>query len=192
MIYGYARVSTKEQSLDLQVEALSKAGVQHLFTEKVSTRKVSRKELDALIAKVVAGDSIIIWKLDRLGRSLQELIRVVMDLEKRGVDLLSISDNINTKTVQGRFFFQIVAVFAEYERSLIRERTIAGIKIAREKGRAGGRPKGISKEYLAKGQAALLMRAQKVKTQKEICASVGMSRISYYRILKTIENEIKN
>lgn len=191
MIYGYARVSTKDQSLELQIDCLKSAGVETIFSEKVSSRKQYRKELDSLLSIVKKGDSIIIWKLDRLGRTLHELIKIVMDLDKRGVDLNSITDNIDTKTPHGKFFFQIVAVFAEYERSMNRERTLAGIKAAREKGRVGGRPKGISEEYQAKAMMAFTLRAQKNKTQKEICAVVGMSRSSYYRILKLFEKDVK-
>lgn len=191
MIYGYARVSTKDQSLELQTECLKRAGVERIFSEKISSRKLYRKELDTLLNVVKTGDSIIIWKLDRLGRSLHELIKIVMDLDKNGIDLISITDNIDTKTPHGKLFFQIVAVFAEYERSMNRERTLAGIKAAREKGRIGGRPKGISEEYQAKAMMAFTLRAQKNKTQSEICSIVGMSRSSYYRILKLFEKNMK-
>lgn len=184
MIYGYARVSTKDQNLDLQITALKQAGSQKTLAEKVSSRKQYRKELDFLLSVVEKGDSIIIWKLDRIGRSLHELIKIITDLEKKQVDLISLIDNIDTKTPHGKLFFQIVAVFAEYERSMIRERTLAGIKVAREKGRIGGRPKGISKEYQAKVLLALALRTENNKTLTEICAIVGISRSSYYRITK--------
>lgn len=182
MIYGYARVSTKDQNLDLQMTALKNAGCELIFSEKISTGKSIRKELDSLLAKVRSGDTIVIWKLDRLGRSLHELIKIVKDLEQKKVRLISLIDNFDTETMQGRLFLQIVAVFAEYERSMVRERTIAGINAAKAKGRNGGRPKGISEEYQVKASLALTLRTQTNKSIKEICEIVEMSRSTYYRI----------
>lgn len=189
MIYGYARVSTKDQNLDLQMAALKNAGCELIFSEKISSGKSIRKELDSLLAKVSSGDTIVIWKLDRLGRSLHELIKIVKDLEQKRIQLISIIDNIATETMQGRLFLQIVAVFAEYERAMVRERTIAGINAAKAKGRNGGRPKGISEEYQVKASLALTLRNQRNKSIKEICEIVGMSRSTYYRIVMLYERK---
>ena len=186
MKYGYARVSTKDQNLDLQLDALREAGCDYIFSEKISSNKINRKELDSLLSKVQSGDTIVIWKLDRLGRSLQSLIKIVSDLEKNRVELISIKDNLATNTIQGRLFFQIVAVFSEYERSMVRERTIAGILAAKAKGRNGGRPKGISKKYLVKASMALTLWHEGKMSISEICKNVGMSRSTFYKISKLV------
>ena len=189
MIYGYARVSTKDQNLDLQIIALKKAGCEVIYSEKISSGNSYRKELDRLLIKVVKGDTIVIWKLDRLGRSLHELIKIVKDLEQKNVQLISLIDCIATETMQGRLFLQIVAVFAEYERAMVRERTIAGINAAKAKGRKGGRPRGISEEYRIKASMALTLRAKGNKTIKEICEITGMSRSTYYKIVHIFEGK---
>ena len=144
MNIGYARVSTRDQNLELQLDALTKAGCELIYQEKVSGARASRPELDQLLSRLRSGDTIYIYKLDRLGRSLQHLLQVVGDLQQRGVGLVSLTDAINTTSAQGRLVFNLFASLAEFERELIRERTHAGLASARA--RVGGRRRGLSEE----------------------------------------------
>lgn len=187
MIYGYARVSTRDQSLEMQIDALHKAKCEIIFTEKISSAKTVRRELDKVLAMVVQGDTIVIWRLDRFGRSLHELLRIIKELEKKQVQLISLSDNIATNTNQGKLFLQIVAVFAEYERTLIRERTIAGIVAAKAKGRNGGRPKGTSPIIKSKVAMAFALIKQGGLACNKVFLEVGISRNTYYRNVALIE-----
>src|SRR5947209_11557459 len=138
---GYARVSKEEQHLSLQVDALKKHGVIRIFTDKQTGTRFDRKEFLAALEYVNEGDTLVVWKLDRLGRSLKELIETVENLQKRGVDLVSLTEHIDTTTATGRLFLQFIAMLAEFERNLISERTKAGLDAARARGRVGGRPK---------------------------------------------------
>ncbi len=148
---GYARVSTTEQNLDLQLDALKAAKCEEIFTDTLSGTKMERPGLDAALQYVRAGDTLVVWKLDRLGRSALHLIQIVNDLAKRHVNILFLTDQLDTTTAVGRFFFQICASFAELEREHIRERTQAGLRAARARGRKGGRPpalKGVDKRNI--------------------------------------------
>jgi DNA invertase Pin-like site-specific DNA recombinase len=148
MLIGYARVSTHEQNLDLQLDALVAAGCEseYIFTDKISTRKASseREGLDKAMSIARAGDTIIVWRLDRFGRTLRELIDLVNGLGERGIGFKSLTENIDTTTVGGKLVFHIFAALAEFERDLIKERTNAGLQAARARGRLGGRPKAIT------------------------------------------------
>ena len=144
MNIGYARVSTKDQSLDLQVDALRRAGCDKVYQEVVSGAKAERPVLDALLADLRPGDVLVIWKLDRLGRSLRHLVELASALLEKGVGLKSLNDPIDTTTSSGRLTFNLFASLAEFERDLIRERTQAGLTAARARGRLGGRPKGLA------------------------------------------------
>ena len=146
MIIGYARVSTKEQIFDLQIDALKKVGCKKIYREVVSGAKAERQVLNELLENIRSGDILVIWKLDRLGRSLKHLVELVNGLSDKGIGLKSINDPIDTTTPQGRLVFNIFASLAEFERDLIRERTNAGLSAARSRGRTGGRPKGLTQK----------------------------------------------
>src|SRR6266571_3440962 len=138
---GYARVSKTEQHLALQLDALKKRRVIRIFTDKQTGTRFDRKEFIAALDYLNAGDTLVVWKLDRLGRSLKQLIETVENLQKRNINLVSLTEHINTTTATGKLFFQFIAMLAEFERNLISERTKAGLDAARARGRVGGRPK---------------------------------------------------
>jgi len=186
---GYARVSTKEQNLNLQIDALKKEGCKKkdIFTEKVSGAKKDRPQLQKMIDHLRKGDVVVIWKLDRLGRSLKDLIDLVSKFNEMGVGLKSINDPIDTTTAQGKLIFNIFASLAEFEREVIRERTKAGLEAARARGRVGGRPKGLSKEAQSKAEFAALLyqkRGDEELSIKEICERVGCSKPTLYNYLR--------
>jgi DNA invertase Pin-like site-specific DNA recombinase len=137
MKFGYARVSTRDQNLDLQVDALKRTGCEHIYQDIAGGSKAARQALDEMLAQLRAGDVLVIWKLDRMGRSLAHLVELVGDLVKRKVGLVSLNDPIDTTTAQGRLVFNLFASLAEFERELIRERTQAGLSAARARGRIG-------------------------------------------------------
>jgi len=150
MLVGYARVSTQDQNLDLQITALKEAGCQKIFTEKASGAQRDRPELIAAMNYIRPGeDVLVIWKLDRLARSLKQLIETVETLETQKIGLLSLTESINTTTSGGRLIFHIFASLAEFERSIIRERTTAGLRAAKQNGRIGGRPSVLKEKDLA-------------------------------------------
>src|ERR687895_389947 len=141
MLIGYARVSTHDQTLTLQQDALEKAGCTKIFTDTASGAKTERKGLDDALTYVRKGDTLVVWRLDRLGRSLPHLIATMTALEDRGIGFKSLTENIDTTTSGGKLIFHIFGALAEFERNLIRERTTAGLMAARARGRKGGRPK---------------------------------------------------
>lgn len=144
---GYARVSTLEQNLDLQLDALKKEGCKKVFTDKVSGVRSHKPNFEKLIEYARPGDTIIVWKLDRLGRSTVKLIELMEELKQKQIHLKSLSESIDTGTATGNLFFQFMCVLAEHERNIIRERTRAGLDAARARGRSGGRPAGLSDRY---------------------------------------------
>jgi DNA invertase Pin-like site-specific DNA recombinase len=139
MLIGYARVSTQDQNLDLQTDALTKAGCKKLFQEKMSGSRAARPEFSKALEALREGDTLVVWKLDRLGRSVKNLVDLVGELQKQGVQFKSLTDAIDTATPSGRFFFHVMASLAQMERELTIERTRAGLEIARKLGRKGGR-----------------------------------------------------
>jgi DNA invertase Pin-like site-specific DNA recombinase len=139
MLIGYARVSTQDQNLDLQIDALTKAGCKKLFDDKISGSSKERPGLTKALEMLREGDTLVVWKLDRLGRSVKNLVDLVSDLHKQGVQFKSLTDAIDTGTPSGRFFFHVMASLAEMERELTVERTRAGLEVARKLGRKGGR-----------------------------------------------------
>jgi len=150
MLVGYARVSTQEQNLDLQIIALQEAGCKKIFTEKASGGQRDRPELIAAMDYVRSGEDIlVVWKLDRLARSLKQLIETVEKFEAQKIGFLSLTESINTTTSGGRLIFHIFASLAEFERSIIRERTTAGLRAAKQNGRIGGRPSALKEKDLA-------------------------------------------
>ncbi len=178
MLIGYARVSTEDQSLELQLDALSQAGAGKVFTDKISAIK-TRPGLDEALAYARESDVLVVWKLDRLGRTVKGLIDLVETLQKRGVEFRSLTDGIDTSTAAGRFFFHVMAALAEMERELIRERTNAGLAAARARGRQGGRrPKMTSSKITAARQ---LLDAG--RPAQEVADNLGVSRATLYRSL---------
>ncbi|ARM30950.1 recombinase family protein [Prosthecochloris sp. HL-130-GSB] len=184
-LIGYARVSTGGQELHSQIDALKKAGVPEklIFIDKASGAKSERPGLDSCMQELQAGDTLIIWRLDRLGRSLKHLIETVERLMERGVGFRSISDGgIDTTTASGEMVFNIFATLAQFERRLIQERTQAGLKAARARGRKGGRPK-ISPNDPKVKMAKKLSKNYNIGIG-EICNTLKISRATYYRFLK--------
>ena len=144
---GYARVSTLEQNLDLQLDALKSEGCKQIFTDKISGVKARKPHFEKLLEYARPGDTIVVWKLDRLGRSTVQLIQLVEELKKREVNLKSLSEAIDMSSATGNLFFQFMCILAEHERNIIRERTQAGLDSARARGRMGGRPSGLNERY---------------------------------------------
>lgn len=188
MKIGYARVSTQDQNLNLQLEALENVGCEKIYQEKISGTKKSRPELDKMIEQFRQGDELYIWRLDRLGRSLKHIIDLVLNLSEKGIIIKGLSDGVDTSTTSGRLFLNIMASLAEYERELIRERTYAGLQSARARGRTGGRPKGYTKETISK---LLIMRSvykDVTKTPEEIYKPLGLTRATFYRYVKILND----
>jgi DNA invertase Pin-like site-specific DNA recombinase len=180
MIIGYARVSTEDQSLDLQRDALGKAGAERVFEEHASGARDDRPELGAALSHARKGDCLVVWRLDRLGRSMKSLIGFVEELRERGVDFRSVTEGIDTTTAAGRFFFHVLAALAQMERELIRERTMAGLTAARARGRKGGRKPILSPKQIEHARALLEDRGT---TIKDVAASLGVTRATIYRAL---------
>src|SRR6266567_5104265 len=186
---GYARVSTTEQTLNLQLDALKQAGCSKIFTDTVSGAKEERRGLDEAVAYLRPGDTLVVWRLDRLGRSLKHLIEVVTDLEKRGIGFKSLTESIDTTTSGGKLIFHIFGALAEFERDLIRERTQAGLLAARARGRNGGRPKSpLSDER--KLAMAQKMYTDKTIPVKDILTNLGIKKTTFYKYLKVKESDV--
>ncbi|NUM32953.1 MAG: recombinase family protein [Candidatus Brocadiae bacterium] len=184
MIIGYARVSTKDQNLDLQIDALRKAGCEKIYTEVASGGKTERPELNDLLRNIRSKDILVIWKLDRLGRSLKHLVELGNDLSKKEVGLRSLNDPIDTTTAQGRLIFNIFASLAEFEKDIIKERTQAGLSAARSRGKNGGRPKGLSKEAQTTACAAESLYEEKILSVQEIADKLGICKSTLYNYLR--------
>lgn len=156
MNIGYARVSTQDQNPEFQTDALEKAGCEQIFQEKVTGSSRDRPELSQCLRMLRDGDTLVVWKLDRLARSLKDLVEIVYDLNQRGVGFKSLTEAIDTTSAGGKLVFHIFAALAEFERSLIQERTKAGLQAARARGRKGGRPPKLSASEIRQAQAMLL------------------------------------
>jgi DNA invertase Pin-like site-specific DNA recombinase len=180
MKIGYARVSTQDQSLDLQMDALQKFGCEKVYSEKVSGMKDDRHKLLELIEYAREGDVLVVYKLDRLGRSTKKLIELTDELERRGIELVSIRDSIDTTTAVGKAMFRMLAVLSEMERDLISERTRAGLESARVRGRKGGRPKKDPKIL----DKAIKLYGTNQYSVREIEDITGVSKATIYRALK--------
>ncbi|TVM30215.1 recombinase family protein [Oceanidesulfovibrio marinus] len=183
MDIGYARVSTKDQSLDLQRDALEAAGCEKIIEDTVSGARAARPGLDKLFEILREGDTLVVWRLDRLGRSLKHLIELVSELEERGIGFRSLQEAIDTTTPGGKLVFHIFSALDEFERNIIQERTRAGLEAARARGRKGGRPKKLSPQ---KQELALKLYHEKEKTVAEICELVGVSKPTLYGYLKEV------
>ncbi|MEO3939239.1 recombinase family protein [Dermatophilaceae bacterium Soc4.6] len=186
-LLGYARVSTLEQHEALQVDALRLAGCVRVFTDKASGKLEHRPALDALLDQLRPGDTVAVWRLDRLGRSLRHLIGIVQALETRGVAFRSLTESIDTSTPGGRLIFHVFGALAEFEKDLIRERTMAGLTAARARGRTGGRPTVWTPEKVMLARQMYDSREHDVAT---IARVIGVSRASVYRALSIPEKEV--
>ena len=190
MLIGYARVSTKDQNLSLQMDALEKEGCKMIFKEQISGAKADRPELRRMIDHIREDDIIIIWKLDRLGRSLRDLVNIVNEIQNKGAGLKSLNDSINTATPHGKLTFYLFAALAEFERDIIRERTIAGLIAARARGRKGGRPKGLSKEAIDKAMIAKMLYEKRELSIAEICKHLSIAKSTLYKYLRFMSVKI--
>jgi DNA invertase Pin-like site-specific DNA recombinase len=181
---GYARVSTEEQNADLQHDALKATGCVKVFTDRASGSLDRRPQLDRLLDQLRPGDTVVVWRLDRLGRSLKHLIQLIEDLAEKGVGFKSLTEGMDTTTSGGKLVFSIFGALAGFERSLIRERTVAGLAAARARGRVGGRPPVMTAEKIK--VARQLYDAQEL-TVEEIAKTIGVSRKTVYRHLTKVE-----
>jgi DNA invertase Pin-like site-specific DNA recombinase len=181
MIIGYARVSTLEQNLNLQMDSLKLMGTQKIFTDKVSSAADSRPGLAKLLSHMKAGDTVVVWRLDRLARNLRQLLDLVARFEEHKVKFKSITEAIDTATPPGRLFLSVFGALAEFERNLIRERTVAGLKSARARGKVGGRPSVLNVEKVK--EIHRLFHRKKLEAG-EVAQIVGVSRSSVYSALK--------
>ena len=186
MKIGYARISTNEQNLSLQMDALEKADCGKIFHDQISGAKTQRPGLDEALAYLREDDVLVVWRLDRLGRSLKHLIELVNSLEERGIGFQSLQESIDTTTSGGKLIFHIFGALAEFERNLIQERTYAGLAAARARGRTGGRPKSLDVK-----KTALLYRLydEKKHSIREICDLVGVSKSTLYSYLRDHETK---
>lgn len=186
---GYARVSSSDQNLDLQRDALLQAGCHRVFEDKVSGVKVDRPGLTEALAYLRPGDTLVVWRLDRLGRSLPHLIATVQDLADRGISFMSLQEAIDTSTPGGNLVFQIFGALAEFERNLIRERTLAGLAAARARGRHGGRPPKLSSQ---KQELLFHLYDGRKHPVSVICSLIGISRSSVYGYLRARRSTTSN
>jgi DNA invertase Pin-like site-specific DNA recombinase len=181
MLIGYARISTIDQTLALQQDALSAAGCQEIYTDTVSGSVTERPGLTNALSHVRSGDTLVVWRLDRLGRSLPHLIETVSQLQQQGIGFRSLQEQIDTMTSGGKLVFHVFGALAEFERDLIRERTHAGLAAARARGRLFGRPKALTPRKIE--QLRTLAKDER-NTVAEICQTLGISRATYYRYVK--------
>ena len=184
MLVGYARISTQDQNLDLQNDALKKSGCEKIFNDVASGTKTDRKGLNEALEFMRKGDCLVVWKLDRLGRSIRDLIDIVAMLNNREIGFKSIQENIDTTTSGGKLVFHIFSALAEFERDIIRERTKAGLNAARARGRLGGRPRIMNEKKIA---MAKTLHADKNQSIKSICQVLGIKKTTLYKCLNPIK-----
>jgi DNA invertase Pin-like site-specific DNA recombinase len=182
MLIGYARVSTYDQTLNLQQDALQKAECSKIFTDTASGAKAERKGLEEALSYIRAGDTLVVWRLDRLGRSLKHLIETIQQLDSKKIGFKSLTENIDTTTSGGKLIFHIFGALAEFEREIIRERTQAGLLAARARGKKGGRPKVLRDRRVSIAQA---LYNEPQNSIAEICRTLKISRATLYRSIKT-------
>jgi len=186
MKIGYVRVSKQKQHEALQIDALQEASCEKWFVDKNTGSKAERKGLDEALAYLRSGDTLVVWKLDRAGRSLTHLIELLKGLKERDIEFISLTEKIDTSTPGGKLIFHMMGALAEFERDLIRERTNAGLAAARARGHRGGRPRKLK----TNGKVALArqMFADKSHSIPEMCATLGISRATLYRYMKASES----
>src|SRR4051794_6847776 len=186
MLLGYARVSTEDQALALQLDALEASGCDRVYRDTASGAKAERPGLKQALNVVRAGDTLVVWRLDRLGRSLSQLIALMRQLDERGVGFRSLTEQIDTTTSGGKLIFHIFGALAEFERNLIRERTMAGLSAARARGRQGGRPKKLDAR---KAEMAQRLYNDKSNSIDHICKTLGISRATLYRYISREQSQ---
>lgn len=185
MLYGYARVSSRDQNADLQIKALKSAECEQIFVDKASGKNIDRKEFKRLRKRIKKGDTLVVWKLDRLGRSTKDLVTLLAELQSNDISFKSLTDAIDTSTAFGRFFFVVMSAFAEMERELIYERTMAGLAAAREEGRIGGRPRKMTDGVIERMGNSLKTGA----TRRDLALAFDVSEKTVYKYFP-IHNEI--
>lgn len=188
MLIGYERVSTDDQNLNLQHDALKEAGCNRIFSDKMSGTKADRPGLKEAFDYVRPDDTLVVWRLDRLGRSLKDLIALVEELERRQIGFRSLQESIDTTTSGGRLIFHLFGALAEFERNLIRERTQAGLQAARARGRKGGRQQKLTPEQIAIGRS---LAADSTRSVSSICEHLNISRPTYYRYINPVVKAIQ-
>lgn len=181
MLIGYARVSTDDQNLDLQKDALTQAGCEKILEDRLTGAKAERPGLQSALEYARSDDIIVVWRLDRLSRSLKDLIEMVSLLESKNIGLKSLQESIDTSSSSGKLIFHIFAALAEFERNLIRERTQAGLQAARARGRLGGRPKTLTKDQR---MLAVKLYDEKQHTIQQICQMMKISKPTLYKYIK--------
>ncbi len=181
MLVGYTRVSTQDQMPALQQDALREAGCERIFTDTASGARMERAGLEEALSFVRSGDTLVVWRLDRLGRSLKHLIETVSSLQERGIGFRSLNENIDTTSSGGKLIFHVFGALAEFERDLIRERTRAGLQAARARGRKGGRPRALDARKVAMARS---LYSDKNNSIEDICKMLRISRPTLYRYLK--------
>lgn len=187
MKIGYARVSTADQHLRMQEDALKNAGCEEIYTDVISGIKSKRPGLEETLSRLREGDTLIVWKLDRLGRSIQHLIQTIKDLQDKKISFKSLQENIDTETSGGKLIFHIFSALAEFERDLIQERTQAGLKAARARGKMGGRPPLLDTRQINR---MIEMYDEQKNTVAEICKVYNISRPSFYNYLNNRRKEL--
>lgn len=180
MIIGYARVSTTDQNLDLQLDSLEKYGCERIYQENISTRKKDRPEMQKCLDSLRTGDTLVVWRFDRLERGLKELVNLADDFKNRGINLVSITQNIDTSTANGKLQFNMFAMLAEHERDLIRERTLAGLESARQRGKMGGRKFAVSDNDQRKIK---ILMSDPSTSATALAKEYGISRATLYKIV---------
>lgn len=182
MLIGYSRISTNDQSLDSQIDKLKQYGCEKIYTDIMSGSKSERPQLNEMIEYAREGDTIVVYRLDRLGRGLKDLINLITIFELKKVNFKSLTENIDTTTSTGKLIFHIAGAFAEFERNIIRERTKAGLESARARGRKGGRPKKINDNLI---RLAKTMHANKEISINDIVKNLGVSRATFFNMVKS-------
>jgi DNA invertase Pin-like site-specific DNA recombinase len=188
MLIGYARVSTDDQNLNLQRDALKKASCEQIYTDQVSGTKAKRPGLEQALSHLRAGDTLVVWRLDRLGRSLRHLIDTVTNLQEKGIGFKSLTESIDTTTSGGKLVFHIFGALAEFEREIIRERTKAGLTAARARGRSGGRRTALTPKQ---AQIAKELYQSKTTSVADICKTLNISRATFYRYVAAGQRDTK-
>ena len=185
MLIGYARVSTPDQNLDLQIDALKKADCEKICSDRISGVKAERPGLSKALDTLRAGDILVIWRLDRLGRSLKDLIQIAETLKERSIGLRSLQEGIDTTNSSGQLMFNLLSVLAEFERNLIRERSKAGLEAARARGRLGGRPKALDRNQQ---ELAVKLYSERQHSINQICKMMSISRPTLYKYVAAAQN----
>ena len=185
MLIGYARVSTHDQNLDLQKDALEKAGCKKIYVEQMSGSSRIRQELEKTLEMLRNGDTLVVWRLDLLGRSLKHLIELITKLEQREIGFKSLMESMDTTTSGGKLVFHVFGALAEFEHNLIKERTSAGLAAARARGRNGGRPLKLDEK---KRELAIKLYNERERSIKEICQIMGVSKPTLYSYIHKQEN----